>query len=802
MAAADAQIQIKARKALQLFPRPPKIIGAAEGTDYGIIRWRILESYMGSPVTDRRSEAIIKGAYGFEPLEGKAYNILARGTYHPKYGQQYELVSIEEEDSSPEMQQLHARKARERAFLSTFLTENQIDEMYAALQEPLQILSSHDTEALKTVRGIGDFIAPRILERFDLHRDVAPVYLTIGDVGLGPAFIRRLIAQYGTAEAFIEHVRTAPYQLAREVHGIGFERADRIALRVGIGEKSPQRVLAFLTHVLEEEAQRGHSWMHLGAVTARIYEAFDGAENILEEYEAPNTHGSKNNFQEALRSGLAQDILAVDWTENRDGASRIYLKHIKELEQAVAGELLRLAGGRSGQSWDDWEERLQVLEKQRGWEYTLEQRQGIALGLENMVCLITGGAGTGKSSLVAGILAALPEARFVQTALSGKAAARLEETTGERGYTIHRLLGFDPENGFEHTEHNPIDADIVILDEISLVGGEIFLSLLKALKTGTKLIMLGDMGQLEAIGCMNLAHDLLISPQIPTVQLKTIHRQAQKSGITLAASRIREHRSPVFRNFEGEATLGELHDMHFLLFEDAGRIMEAALQQFRERFSSPLVSRNIMNIQVLSPLRDRGDLSVNRLNRALQEIVNPDAAAAFGSLRVYTGRGDEYWVLAPGDKVMCIRNNYQLRNTQGIPSFAFNGWAGFVRRTSHDEVQITFPHIHDTIVFPVSSLREDLMLGYASTIHKYQGSSAPVIIGVLDYTTPPQMRTTELLYTLLTRAEKECILIGQNEAVDDAIRTSFVSGKHTFLPELLADQTPRGLQDHIEADAE
>lgn len=788
MAAADAQIQIKARKALQLFPRPPQMIGGEAGTDYGIIRWRILESYAGDPVTDRRRETIIKGTYGFDPLEGKEYNILARSTYHPKYGHQYELVSIEEENSPPEIQAVYRKRQNERAFLSTFLTRNQIDEMYAALDDPIAVLSSHDLEALKKVRGIGDFIAPRILERFDSNKDVALVYLRIGDVGLSPAFVRRLISRYGNVQALIEQVCSAPYQLVKDVHGIGFERADRIALRVGIGEKSPQRVLAFFVHTLEEESQRGNSWIRLADLTARIYEAFDGAENILEEYEMPDADGSRNNFQAALHTGLEEKLLAVDWSEKRDGSSRIYLQRIKELERAVAKELIRLAEASDDAEKDGWEERIAQLEKQRGWQFTEEQRSGILLGLNEMVCLITGGAGTGKSSLVAGILAALPQKKFVQTALSGKAAARLEETTGERGSTIHRLLGYDPDNGFEHTEENPIDADIVILDEISLVGGEIFLALLKAMKTGTKLIILGDMGQLEAIGCMNIAHDLLLAPEIPTVELKTIHRQAQRSGITLAASRIREHRSPVFRNFEGEAVLGELRDMHILLFEDAERIMDAALMQFRTLFSSPLVAGNIMNIQVLSPLRDRGDISVNKMNRALQAIVNPDAASVLGSRRIYTGRGDEYWVLSPGDKVMCIRNNYQLKNAEGKKSFAFNGWLGVVRRTTHEEVHVEFPHIHDTVVFPAAGVREDLMLGYACTIHKYQGSSAPVVIGVMDYTTPPQMRTTELLYTLLTRAEKECILIGQNEAVDDAVRTSFVSGKHTFLPGLLAEE--------------
>ena len=778
--------------ALQIFPRPPQIIGGS--SDYGVIRWRILESYAGDPVTNRRSETTITGQYGFEPLEEKEYNILARSTCHPKYGQQYELLSIEEDTAVPEVALENTRRLRARAFLSTFLTEKQVEEMYRVLDDPLDVLERHDSVALKMVRGVGDYIAPRIFERYEQNRDVAPVYLEIGDVGLSPAFIRRLSERYGSVAALVDKVRNHPYDLAQEVSGIGFERADRIALRVGIGQRSPERVLAFLIYCLEEQAQRGNSWMNIGALTAQIYDAFNGAENILEEYAEPDAYGCRNNFQTALRLGTDRHLVAVDWTPDRDGSSRIYLERIKKLETDVARELLRLSQAENTFAAEGWEARVAELEKNRNWEFTQEQREGIELGLHSMVCMITGGAGTGKSSLVAGILAAFNGCSFVQTALSGKAAARLEETTGHPGATIHRLLGFAPEIGFEHDQDNPIDADIVILDEISLVGGEIFLALLKALRTGTRLIILGDMGQLEAIGCMNIAHDLLLSPTVPSIELRTIHRQAQKSGIKLAAAEVRQHRSPVSRNFEGTATVGELCDMHFVLFNDSSHIMDAVIRHFRDCFTSPLVSEDIMNIQVLSPLRDRGDLSVSKLNRALQAIVNPGAEQYASSLRIPTGRGSGSWILAPGDKVMCIRNNYQLRNAAGRLTFAFNGWVGVVKGITREGVYVAFPHLRDPVVFPMHSIRDDLMLGYACTIHKYQGSSAPVVIGVLDYTTPPMMRTTELIYTLLTRAEKECLLIGQNEAIDDAIHMSNVSRKQTFLPELLL-QAEQGLLD-------
>ena len=186
------------------------------------------------------------------------------------------------------------------------------------------------------------------------------------------------------------------------------------------------------------------------------------------------------------------------------------------------------------------EEIVRQQEHKQGYQFTDEQIAGIKTGLDNQVCFITGGAGVGKSSLVSGILESLKDYTFAQTALAGKASARLQEVTGEEGFTIHRLLGFNPSLGFTFNEDNPLEYDIIILDEISLVGGEIFLSLLKAIPNGSKLIILGDMGQLESIGCMNLAFDLYKSKSIVTIELTKVHRQAQKSGIITTSQQIRK----------------------------------------------------------------------------------------------------------------------------------------------------------------------------------------------------------------------------------------------------------------------
>ena len=324
--------------------------------------------------------------------------------------------------------------------------------------------------------------------------------------------------------------------------------------------------------------------------------------------------------------------------------------------------------------------------------------------------------------------------------------------------------------------------DIIVLDEISLVGGEIFLSLIKAIPDGTKLIILGDMGQLESIGCMNLAFDMYNSKFITTIELTKVHRQAQKSGIIVASQQMRNGEPVLDKKFVGEKTIGELQDMHFDIDDTRNTTRERTIKWFKEKYESDLVN-DIMDIQILSPCKDRGDASVFNLNIDVQDYVNPHSEDK-NEIKVNIGKDKSYY-LREGDKVMCIKNNYKIcgEKRQGV----FNGWCGILKEINpwiglH---KIYIPMIDDTMVFSTSDLTNGVVLGYASTVHKFQGSSAKVIIGAFDNTTPPNMRSKELLYTLWTRAEKDCTTVAQNSALYSAALNSGISDKNTFLLELL-----------------
>jgi len=326
--------------------------------------------------------------------------------------------------------------------------------------------------------------------------------------------------------------------------------------------------------------------------------------------------------------------------------------------------------------------------------------------------------------------------------------------------------------------------DIIILDEISLIGGEIFLSLIRAIPTGSKLIILGDMGQLPSIGCLNLAQDLYNSEYIPIVELTEIHRQAGKSGIIVASQAVRKSEPLFERSFVGVMTIGELEDMHFDVNSNKDVIRSKAMDYFKEYWDSDLVN-DIMDIQILAPVKDRGDASVFNLNLDIQKYINPHNKTKKEYKIQYDK--EKCFYLREGDKILNVKNSKKLYNIQGVKTQIFNGWTGILTRLdfTKNNATIFFPIINDSIIFNLSDLKKHILLGYSSTVHKFEGSSCKVIIGVLDYSTPPNMRTKELPYTSMTRAEKECVYVVQNKAFDDAIQISGVLNKNTFLLELL-----------------
>lgn len=765
-------IKIQARMNRILFPKYPDVLGEG-GNNFGIVSWNPIDVIEGEPHIDSWGTIVVKGNYEEKIEYADDYIIIAKEVHSQDRGLQYDLLYF--------AKNLDLSKVKnQKAFLKTFLSDIQIKEMYKVLDNPLEVIKEHDIESLKKVHGVGDYIANCIIERFEENRDNCELYIELDKYGLTPKFIQKLVKKYSNPQKVIEIVKNNPYQLSFDVEGIGFKTADDIALKGGIKRTDPDRIKGYINYILNEQAQEGNSFITSGELTSFIFEEFGGKENILEVYKDENDNIIGNNINEAIKGLKDNGIIQIEENESKS-QRRVYLTKYYRLEEEIAKHLKRIAKAENKFKYDDWEEILKQQEIKQGWTFTEEQRTGIKLGLDEQVCFITGGAGTGKSSLVSGILESLKNYTFAQTALAGKASARLQEVTGEEGYTIHRLLGFKPPYGFTFNEDDPLTYDIIILDEISLVGGEIFLSLLKAIPNGTKLIILGDMGQLPSIGCMNLAFDLYNSNFITTIELTKVHRQAQKSGIITDSLKLRNQIPVLDKNFVGEVVHGELQDMYYDISDTTESTRSKVMKWFKEKYDSEIV-KNIMDIQILCPCKDRGDSSVFNLNLDVQNYINPPSPDK--KEIVVKQSKDKNYTLREGDKVMCIKNNYKVvgEHKTGV----FNGWCGILTEiTDYGFHKVYIPMIHDTMTFSTSDLINGVILGYASTVHKYQGSSARIIIGAFDNTTPPMMRTKELLYTLWTRAEKECITVAQNTALYNATKTSGVINKNTFLVELL-----------------
>ncbi len=761
----EALIKIKARFSKQFFPKNNEPI--ADG-GFGIISWVVEDVIDGDPEVHPFFKTLTIKGNMFNPDRSEVYTIVAKEQPDDKFGMQYELmyIGVPIDLSSSEKQ---------RAFLKQILTAKQTEALFGVYDKPIDLIKNNQIDELIKVKGIGEATANRIIEKYYKHEDFAEAYIELDQFGLTHKMVQKLVGVYGSPNVAISKIKTNPYLLATEVKGIGFLKADEMALNGGMAHDSPNRVKGFILHTLQDEAEKGNSYLLSNDIMYLIEDALGFLESSL-------IGESVNELVEEGRIGLDED---------ESGYKKIYLNRYKALENSVAGEVVRLLKGENNFEYGNWEQKVKELEARQGWEHTKEQWDGIKTVLENQVTVITGNAGSGKSTVVAGMLEALNvlsgKYTFAQTALAGKAAAKLQEITGKDGLTIHRLLGFDKEKGgFAHDRGNPLKHDIIILDEISLVGGEIFLNLIKAIKTGSKLILIGDDGQLESIGCMNLAKDLIESEEVPLVRLTKTHRQAQKSAIVTEALKVRHHEQLCDRGYEGTEVRGELQDFELCVRKDKEQNKQLIIDYFKEWL--PKVD-SIMDLQVIVPVNERGDCSVEGLNTELQNIYNPRKKGV-KELKIVTNKKEnKHFYLRIGDKILILKNNYKTVNTEGKEAPIFNGWSGLVEDVDEEKrgLIVYFPVIDERVVLKSGDLME-LQLGYASTCHKNQGSQYEVVIGNIDYSTPPFMRTRELVYTMITRAIKYCVLVAQNGALQECINSSGVSQKNTFLKELIKEQ--------------
>lgn len=720
--------------------------------EFGIAVVSVDKIKEGKPNTDKYNQIIIKGTMP-QLIEGNPYVMVGDYVEDPKWGWQYNIVSIYSAITFNSDDKVGQKK-----FLSSLFTPLQITNMYSVLEDPFDILKNKRVEDLVKVKGCGFDTARRWIDRFNRNIHLAKIFSELEEFNLTNNMVNRLMEKYNSPDIVVEKVKNNPYVLCNEVKGIGWKTADKIALDGGMEEFGVQRISAFIYKYLDDSGQNGCSWVTPDELMGGIIE-------MLGE-EVPDV-----NITEAIHS-MEEDLW---WNEDK---TQIGLRKYYNVEERIAKELIRLRDAETEITYGDWEDTIKHVEHKNGWKFTEEQRLGVREALENNVVVIHGEAGTGKSSSVSAFLEALKSYIYVQCALSGRASSRMTEITGEEGYTIHRLLKYpcmdeSGKNGFAYHDENPLDVDIVIIDEISMVDAYLFYYLLRAIPSGAKLICLGDMGQLESIGCGNIAFDMINSPEIPTVYLSQVHRQAASSAIVTEARRIRKGIQIVDKDWVGEETRGELKDLSLDCYSDKSNTFYKVMQKFSQAMESDTF--NVMETQILVPVKNNGDACTYNINNTIQEIYNPKDNSKPEIEVISQGK---VTILRKGDKVINTQNTYRTNPP------IFNGNLGIVKDVFPEDKALIISFIGIGDVYVEGTQVNSIELGYAITVHKSQGSQFERVIFGVDFSSY-SLLTRELLYTGITRAKKMCDLIAQTGALRMAISKEGVSKKQTHLQRCL-----------------
>ena len=705
-------------------------------------------------------------------MEDADYEISATEVENKKYGKQYQVNSI-----NLYLPNGIESKEGQKEFLDIIFTKLQVKEMYEALDDPYMTLKDGDISSLVKVKNCGMKTAVAWIDKFKTYMPLSNAMKELSEYGLTEALLRRIVNHYKSSDIAVEIIQNKPYKLI-EVNGVGWHKCDEIAMKGGLKPDSPERIGTYILYYLQERANEGYSYIPADAnteiengIVSKTQKPINFIDTMIEFF-------GDDISDEALKGGLDYVNDQLWFSDDR---KFVGLKRIYDLEMSVAENLIRIRDGENDFKYSNWKDIIKQKEIDQGWEYNEQQIEGIKAVLENQVVVITGKAGTGKSSIVDAMIAVLQGYSYAQTALSGRAAARMAEITHEEGYTIHRLLGFPKgdrdHGGFVFHEDNKLPRDIIILDEVSMVDGELFNRLVKAIKTGSKLIMLGDTGQLECIGCMNIAADLIASKEIVSIELSQIHRQAANSGIITESIKAREGIQLIEKDWIGTEVRGKLNDLVIDCFSDKSNTFYKVMQHASSELED---GTDIMDLMVIAPSY-KNESGVDNLNAALQSLYNPDSPE---KKEVFVQKSSKAWILREGDKIINVQNDYYAKNkfTAGI----FNGNIGVVKNIDIDAntIAVDFQDIPGIMILPKKNWK-DLELGYATTCHKAQGSQCKKVIVGLDFGSFIQL-SREWVYTAMTRAIDKCYMVAQNNALRYAVSKNSISVKRTHLAKLLA----------------
>ena len=656
--------------------------------------------------------------------------------HSPQHGKQFEVY--EHQSDAPT-----SLKGIQRYLESGFvkgLGPKYAERIVAQFKENSLEIIEHNPEKLLAIKGVGKKLVERIKKSWIEQAAIREIMIFLQSYEISPLYSQKILHHYG--EKCIEIVKKNPYILARDIRGIGFKNADKIAQRMSISNDSAIRIEAGIEFVLSELAGEGH--------TCYPIEQFIEKACIMLEVEGENVRFRLNMLQKEQRINISQLVVQCE------KVSFVWLRPYYLAEHGIKNQIDRLLLNPTRLRTIDIDKAITWVQKELSFELAKLQKKAIEFSLSHKMQIITGGPGTGKSTITNAILKITNKItdKIILAAPTGRAAKRMQEITGLKAFTIHALLEFDfKKMGFRRDLNNPLDCDLIIIDEASMIDTSLMYHLLKAIPCHARVIFVGDINQLPSVGPGNVLRDMINSKRLCVSTLSEIFRQASGSQIITNAHRINKGLYPTLYN-------GSDSDFFFIDRDDPNEILTTIMGLVTSRIPQHYNLHPLDDIQILSPMK-KGIIGTENLNSNLQKVLNQQTEGI-------SRAGYRYLI---GDKIMQIRNNYNKD--------IYNGDIGRISAIDLETSQTIVIFDGKEIIYELQEL-DEIIPAYAVSIHKYQGSECPCIIMPI-HTTHFKLLCKNLLYTGVTRGKKLVILVGSKKAVSIAIRNDEVQQRYTGL---------------------
>ena len=677
---------------------------------------------------------------------GEQLSLEGRWEHHPKFGAQFRIKGYR--TILPTSEDAIAK------YLGSGLIKGigpvmakRIVDMFG--EKTLEVIDQRIHE-LEKVAGLGKKRIETIKEAWKGQKEVSTLMVFLKSHGVGPALATKIFQKFG--HDAISIITKNPYRLAEEIHGVGFLTADKLAFSMGVERNSPQRIESGILYVLGQMAEQGHVYYPYEDFIKKCSEVLNVDRDVV----------TQGFGQVALKGKIVIEDLNERLEEFNSNLKAIYLAKLHHCETSVARQVLRLLDTTASGRDIDWKKAVHWVQKRAAIRFTANQLEAVRKSLTEKFLIITGGPGTGKTTVIRAIIEIYRAAGFsiALAAPTGRASKRMQEATGVEAKTIHRLLEFNRQKGgFQRNGKRPLEADIIIIDEVSMMDIALTNRLLAAVKPGARMILVGDADQLPSVGPGNVLRDLIKSQVVPVVRLEQIFRQAKQSLIVLNAHRINKGHFPVIPD---RTNMRE--DFYFIEQESPDQVFRTVMELASRRIPKRFGMDPIRDIQVLTPMH-KGMLGTEHLNKGLQELLNSSRRELKVGERIFREQ----------DKVMQIRNDYEKE--------VFNGDIGIISSVGEDQVQVSFEE--RLVPYKVYEL-DDLVHAYAISVHKSQGSEyRAVILPILSEHYLLLQRN--LVYTGVTRARELLILIGSKKALNTAIRNNKTAKRYTHLANRLRE---------------